>query len=90
MTVLDLSGFTVPHVDLPRPLVDVSPQTREAMVNVVAAIVHRATPEDIAGHLTDGAPDWIGEALERPHEADEMNAMVDLLLYVMQTPADGR
>ncbi len=85
-TVLDLSGSPLPAVELPKPLVPVSPDVQAQLVNVMAAIVHGQRPEEIAAFLTDGFPDWIIEALERPHELNEMNALVDVLLFVQQSP----
>lgn len=87
MPTLDLSGSPLPAVDLPRPLILVSPDVHERLVKLMAAVVHQARPEELATYLSEGFPEWVGNALDAPHERREMDDLVGLLLSVMQTPA---
>lgn len=87
MPVDDLQGFYVEAVELPRPLVPIGEDCRARLREVLAAAIHGETPEAIAGYVTDGFPERIAEALERPFEREEMDDFIDLLLYVQQTPA---
>jgi hypothetical protein len=80
-------GFPAGDRELPTPPIEVSPDTRERLIQSLTEIVAGSTPEELAGYLDDGFPDSTGEALERPGERDEMGAHVDLLLTVLQTPA---
>lgn len=83
----DLHGFEAPERTLEVPPVPVSDQVRDAMVNVLAAVVCGATPEEVSEYLQTGFPDRVTDLLAREHELDEMRAHVDLLLCVQQMPA---
>lgn len=71
--------------------INVEPVTRDQLANVCAAISLGATPEEITGYLTDGFPTEVAEMFDRPHEREEMDAHVGVLLAVLQgavtTPA---
>lgn len=79
-----LHGFAVEPVELPAPTFPVSEECRARLVRVAAAMLAGATPEAIAGYLTNGFPGEIDEALARPFEAEELDAFVDVLLFVTQ------
>lgn len=84
-----LHGFEVRDGLIPRPPIQVSDEIRDRWRHILMAMVDgdQATPEDIAAFLADGFPPAVTEALERPHERDEMDAMIDLLLFAQQSPA---
>ncbi len=91
--VADLSGFPVNTIELPRPPVPLGPEAQERLVLVMAAITDGgtvSTPEAIVRYLDEGFPVSVDEALERPHERRELGDLVDVLLFVMQSPASGR
>ena len=87
MSAAVLDGFEVDAVDLPVPPVPVGAEVRDTLLRMLAAALGGKTPEEIAGYLADGFPESVGLALDRPGERDELDALVDLLLFVQQSPA---
>jgi hypothetical protein len=83
----DLHGFEVEDREIPRPIVPVGDEVRDRLRRSVAAMMLHATPEDLAGYLQDGFPARVTDELERPLVREELDAFVDLLLVVQQTPA---
>lgn len=82
-----MEGFEVEDRELPTPLIPVETETKETMALALCAIVHGATPEDLAGYLDGAFPHEVIEALERAGERDEMWAHVDLLVRIQQSPS---
>lgn len=82
-----MHGFDGGDVVLPAPPIPVQDETRGRMIEVLAAVVTGATPQEITGYLDDGFPGEVVEMLDRPLEREEMSAHVDLLLTVMQSSA---
>jgi hypothetical protein len=83
-----MDGFDAGQQVIPGPAVDVAPEVRARLVEVLAAMVCGKTPEEIAGYLEDGFPGEVGELLERPGERDEMAAHLDVILSVLQSPVE--
>jgi hypothetical protein len=77
-------GFETPGRELPTSAAQISAAVRDRMVHVLAAMLCGKTPEEIAGYVQDGFPAAVDELLARPHEADELDGHVDLLLSVQQ------
>ena len=77
-------GFEVGECVLPTPLVPVSADVRERMRLVLAAVIEGKTPESIAAYLDDGFPDGVHARLAASLEAEEVDACVDVLLFVQQ------
>lgn len=64
----------------------IQPATRERLVNAFAAMILGQTPEEITEALENGEfVPQVAEMLSRPHEAEELNAHVDLLLAILQS-----
>lgn len=69
------------------PAGGVSQAKRDRLVNVMAAVVGGATPEEITVWLSGEFPAAIVASLDRPLERDEMHAYVDVCLSVISEPA---
>jgi hypothetical protein len=82
----EVHGFVAADRELLTPPVQVDEATRTRLGEVLAAIALGCTPEEVSGFLEDGFPAEVSDLLERPLEADEMGAHVDVLLGVMQSP----
>jgi len=62
---------------------DLSAAVRVEAVRVMAAVVARATPEDIVGYRQSGWPEVVEEMLARPGVSEELSAYVDVLAAVL-------
>lgn len=83
-----VEGFDAGDTEVPEPLVGVAEETRERLRYAVAAVVKWITPEALWESLESGERiAEVDEHLARPGEADEVDAYVDVLLNVLQSPA---
>lgn len=85
----ELHGFEAGDRDIPEPAIDVTPETRERMIQTLYAQIIGATPEEVAEYLQDGFPLGVTVALDCIGVREEMSNHVDLLLSVMQSPPSG-
>jgi hypothetical protein len=84
-----MDGFEVDDRPILAPPVPVDDVTKERLATALSAIIAGATPEDLVDYLEQGFPASVTDALERPGERDEMYAHLDLLLGILQAPAEG-
>jgi hypothetical protein len=80
-----MDGFEVGEREIPTPAVRIEDVTRDRLMQVIAAIISGHTPEEIAGFLDGKFPAAVERFIDRPHEAEEMSAHVDLMLGVIQS-----
>jgi hypothetical protein len=72
------------------PRVEMDDRTRDRLIRIVAAMLCGETPERIAGHVArDDWPQIVVDMLDRPGEADELAAHVDLFAGCLNGAAAG-
>lgn len=82
-----MPGFDAGERELPRPIVDVAPETRQRIQQVLVAIVDGATPEEIADYLEHGFPD--APFLDEPGQREEFDSHIDTVLSLLQSPVEA-
>lgn len=84
-----MQGFEEPDGLVPTPPVEIGDETRATLRRVVASIATGATPEEIAQWSANGWPSRVETALQRPLETEEADAHIDVILGVLQAPAEA-
>jgi hypothetical protein len=68
---------------LPAPQAEVPAATRRRLMLALESIIDGATPEQLAGFLSEGFPPTVTAALERPWESEELSDHVNVLVSAL-------